>query len=198
MGCKKDRRLSRCVGGRVYRSALEQINFKLKCELSLCMFLKRIRGDVGTCQVILQFMIPGVFWYSDRVIQGEEHPAAAWLGARAERAGPRAVFTSPGPHGGWLRKGPELRSRVSVSLIAAYSKVHILPTSPSPPASLPLRNTAQIVDEIVPICDRGIFTQQSDNYSDARVAAINVCKRTHNQKSCATEFRNSQLGPVEF
>ena len=124
MGCKKDRRLCRCVGGRVYRSALEQINFKLKCELSLCMFLKRILGDVGTCQVILQFMIPGVFWYSDRVIQGEQHPAAAWLGARAERAGPRTVFTSPGPHGGWLRKGLELRSRVSVSLIAAYSKVH--------------------------------------------------------------------------
>ena len=65
MGCKKDRRLCRCVGGRVYRSALEQINFKLKCELSLCMFLKRILGDVGTCQVILQFMIPGVFWYID-------------------------------------------------------------------------------------------------------------------------------------
>lgn len=62
MGCKKDQRLCRCVGGRAYRSILEQINFKLKCELSLYMFLKRIHGDAGTCQVILQFMIPGVFW----------------------------------------------------------------------------------------------------------------------------------------
>lgn len=94
MGCK-DRRLCRCVGGRVYRSILEQISFKLKCELSPSMFLKRIRGDVGTCQVILQFMIPVVLWYSYRVIQGEGRPAAAQSGARAERAGPRAVFTSP-------------------------------------------------------------------------------------------------------
>lgn len=66
---------------------------------------------------------------------------------------------------------------------SVFSQLSHLP-QPHFSIKFPLRHTAQTVAKIVPICDRGIFTQQNNNYSDAGIAAINVGQRTHNEKSC--------------
>ena len=102
----------------------------------------------------------------------------------------------PGPHGGWLREGPELRSRVSVSLIAAYSKVH----SPNFPVSSSLTSTekhnrlwmklfpsvteAYLLNTVITTLMPGL--QQS------------MYVRGHTTKNPVWSNSNSQLGPVEF
>lgn len=106
MGCKKDQRLCRCVGGRAYRSILEQINFKLKCELSLYMFLKDTWGCGHLPGDLAVHDTRGLLVTAIELSKVKSTPATAWSGARQR---PRAAFISLGPHGSWLRKGPELK-----------------------------------------------------------------------------------------